>query len=120
MADSAASGKGIQQTVAALLSNTSTISESQIAADVRKTREEEMNVLLNRFNNKHKSHEQQQQPASALDHRSELLRPSAPPLTPPPPPPPMPKAALFSPNNTLEYSNGGYIDKKKTHKRRSG
>lgn len=118
MADSIASGKGIQQTVAALLSNTSTISESQIAADVRKTREQEMNVLLNRFNNKQQADDQP--PVSALDHRSEFFKPSAPPLTPPPPPPPMPKSGLFSPNSTLEYSNGGYIDKKKTHKRRSG
>lgn len=50
MADSHASGSGIRQTVAALLSNTATISESQIAQEVRKTREQEMNVLLNRFN----------------------------------------------------------------------
>lgn len=50
MADSHASGSGIRQTVAALLSNTATISESQIAQEVRKTREQEMNILLNRFN----------------------------------------------------------------------
>lgn len=50
MADSNASGSGIRQTVAALLSNTATISESQIAQEVRKTREQEMNILLNRFN----------------------------------------------------------------------
>lgn len=113
-ADSNASGSGIQQTMAALLSNTSTISESQITANVRKTREEEMNVLLNRFNNKTSN-----QP-SALE-RNDVAKPSAPPLTPPPPPPPMPKETLFSPTSTMEYSNGGYVDTKtRTHKRRSG
>lgn len=115
VADSNAAGTGIRQTVAALLSNTSTISESQISADVRKVREEEMNVLMNRFN---KNTNKNTNKPSAIDNRNEMFKPSAPPLTPPPPPPPMPKTSLFSPNgnNDNQYSDS----KSKNHKRRSG
>lgn len=114
-ADSHASGSAIQQTMAALLSNTTTISESQISANVRKTREEEMNVLLNRFN-KQSDHQ-----PSVLE-RNDAVKPSAPPLTPPPPPPPPMPKSLFSPASSMEYSSTGcYIDtKSKNHKRRSG
>lgn len=73
MADSNASGSGIRQTVAALLSNTATISESQIAQDVRKTREQEMNVLLNRFN--HNSG-----PTAEPEPQPERPIPTAPPM----------------------------------------
>lgn len=104
-ADSSASGNGIQQTVAALLSNTTTISESQINANIRKIRDEEMNILLNRFNNKS---------SSVLDQQTDTNKQ----MSPAPPPPPMPKTIL-SPQSTMEYSNGGYIDRK-NHKRRSG
>lgn len=51
-ADTAASGSGIRQTVAALLSAPATIAESRIANECRKIREQEMNVVLNRFNQK--------------------------------------------------------------------
>lgn len=93
--DSHASGAGIRQTVAALLSNTTTISESQIASQVRKARDEEMNVLLNRFNNKQ--------------------QPSAPLRTPSPPPaPPMPSNLFGAKPHDSAKSN------KSNHKRRSG
>lgn len=51
-ADTAASGTGIRQTVAALLSAPATIAESRIANESRKIREQEMNVVINRFNQK--------------------------------------------------------------------
>lgn len=51
-AESAAAGTGIRQTVAALLSAPATISEARIANENRKIREQEMNVVLNRFNQK--------------------------------------------------------------------
>lgn len=51
-ADSNASGSGVRQAVAALLSAPPTISESRIAHENRKIREQEMNVVLNRFNHK--------------------------------------------------------------------
>lgn len=68
VADSSASGNGIRQTVAALLANPATISESQISQEVRKAREQDMNVLLNRFNRCDKNDA----------------------MATPPPPPPMP------------------------------
>lgn len=95
MTDSNASGMGIRQTVAALLSNPVTISESQIALDVRKTREQEMNILLNRFNRK--------------ENKIDEIQPSAPPMTPPPAPP--------MPSNLLTNSNKS---SKANQKRRSG
>lgn len=74
-AESIASGSGIRQTVAALLSAPATISESRIAHENRKIREQEMNVVLNRFN-----HKVDDEPAA------------------PPPAPPMPDN-LFKPNS---------------------
>lgn len=96
-AESHASGSGIRQTVAALLSGSQTISESQISNEVRRNREQEMNVLLNRFN------------------KDQQVYPTAPPLTPTPPPaPPMPATLLESADkcNSIKKSNN--------HKRRSG
>lgn len=73
-ADTNAAGTGIRHAVAALLSNPATIAESRIANETKKLREQEMNVVLNRFNQKN------QQPAS------------------PPPAPPMPND-LFKTNS---------------------
>lgn len=77
VADTNAGGHGIRHTVAALLNNPATIAESRIANETRKMREEEINVVLNRFNNK----AQDVEPAS------------------PPPAPPMPES-LFSTNSS--------------------
>lgn len=49
MADSNATGSAIKNTLAALMSNSSTISESQIAEETRRQRQQEMEMLLNRF-----------------------------------------------------------------------
>lgn len=73
-AETCAAGSGIRQTVAALLSAPATIAESRIANDIRKIRQQEMNVVLNRFN------QQSEEPA------------------PPPPAPPMPEN-LFKTNS---------------------
>lgn len=71
-------GNGIRNTVAALLSGTKTISESKINDEVQKQRQQEMNLLLNRYQKE----------------QSELLpKPSAPPMTPPKAPP-MPPCIL--------------------------
>lgn len=87
-------GNGIRNTVAALLSGTKTISESKINDEVQKQRQQEMNLLLNRY--------QQEQ--------SELLpQPTAPPMTPPKAPP-MPPCVLEC-KAKEQYSN---------NKRRSG
>lgn len=72
-AETSAAGSGIRQTVAALLSAPATIAESRIANECRKNRQQEMNVVLNRFN-------QAKEPAS------------------PPPAPPMPDN-LFKTNS---------------------
>lgn len=76
LADSNASGSGIRQTVAALLSNPATISESQIAHDVRKAREQEMNILLNRFNQNANAVERDREP----EPERERPIPTAPPM----------------------------------------
>lgn len=81
MADSNASGSGIRQTVAALLAKPVTISEAQIAKDIRKARDHEMDILLNRFNRNNDTNE---------DVKS----------TPPPPPPPMPNFNIKSESKT--------------------
>lgn len=71
-------GNGIRNTVAALLSGTKTISESKIHDEVKKQRQQEMNLLLNRYQKE----------------QSELQpTPSAPPMTPPKAPP-MPPCVL--------------------------
>lgn len=49
IADSNATGAAIKNTLAALMSNNSTISESQIAEETRRQRQQEMAMLLNRF-----------------------------------------------------------------------
>ncbi|XP_031622379.1 anillin-like [Contarinia nasturtii] len=49
-AETIASGRGIRQTVAALLAAPATISESRIISETRKIREQEMHVVLNRCN----------------------------------------------------------------------
>ncbi|XP_062559486.1 anillin isoform X2 [Armigeres subalbatus] len=49
LTDSNATGSAIKSTLAALMSNNSTISESQIAEETRRQRQQEMEMLLNRF-----------------------------------------------------------------------
>lgn len=84
-AESCAAGSGIRQTVAALLSAPATIAESRIANDIRKIRQQEMNVVLNRFN------QQTDEPA------------------PPPPAPPMPEN-LFKTNSSGRKRLSGKFD----------
>lgn len=84
-AETCASGSGIRQTVAKLITAPATISESRIANENRKIREQEMNVVLNRFN-------QQQQQSD--DDDDDYVRTSA----SPPPAPPMPEQ-LFKSNS---------------------
>lgn len=87
-AETAASGTGIRQTVAALLSAPATISESRIAQENRKIREQEMNVVLNRFNNK--VDDQPSEPAA------------------PPPAPPMPDQLFKTNSNGRKRLSGKY------------
>ncbi|XP_052872956.1 anillin-like [Anopheles cruzii] len=74
-AETLASGSAIRNTVAALLTNTSTISESQIAEDVRRQRQQEMDMLLNRFT------KPVDMSSDAAMHDSRPI-PSAPPMPP--------------------------------------
>lgn len=83
--DSNASGSAIRQTVAALLSTPATISESRIADENRKIRQQEMNVVLNRFN-----HKVDEEPAA------------------PPPAPPMPDNLFKSNSNGRKRLSGKY------------
>ncbi|XP_035788236.1 anillin-like isoform X2 [Anopheles albimanus] len=75
-AETMASGSAIRNTVAALMSNASTISESQIAEDIRRQRQQEMDLLLNRFS---KPVDMSSDTAPAYDSRP---IPSAPPMPP--------------------------------------
>lgn len=91
LAESLASGNCIRNTVAALMNKGDTISAAEISNDIRKQREREMNVLLNRFNRPNESVE----PENSQHVRAEpvVSRPVAPAGTsvsaaPPPPPPP--------------------------------
>lgn len=95
VAESKASGNCIRNTVAALMASGSTISESSISLDVKKQRQHEMDVLLNRF---HKDGNENSNPSAPQ------LTPPRPTEAPPPPPPPMPQQS----------------DKQQVKKRRSG
>lgn len=96
LAKSNAGGSCIRNTVASLMSNSTTIAESQINSDVRKQREKEMNVLLNRFTKPQNTNDSdnQQPPAKQTQTTSKLnVKPMA-----PPPAPPMP-ASNFNTNS---------------------
>lgn len=97
-AESNAAGNSIRSTVAALMSNATTLSESQIAADIRKQREKEMNVLLNRYNQPTNEVDfvTNVTPPPAIEHnssKSEVIKKVKKPA-PPPPAPPMPTNLL--------------------------
>lgn len=99
IAESKAQGNGIKNTVAALLSTGSTISESQISDDTKKQRQQEMDQLLNRFT---KPVDVAPKSADKVDSRHSI----------PPPAPPMP------PTNYNGHVDANCIIN--VHKRRSG
>lgn len=105
MAESIASGSGIRNTVAALMSNATTISQSQISNDIRKQREKEMNVVLSRFNRPIESTSQ-----SELDAKSNFSSQKIVQQKTPPPAPPMPMNL---------YDNQRFTDAKSNIKRKS-
>ncbi|KAL1399337.1 hypothetical protein pipiens_008288 [Culex pipiens pipiens] len=69
LAETNATGAAIKSTLAALMTNSSTISESQIAEETRRQRHQEMEMLLNRF-------------SKPVDMSSDKPIPSAPPMPP--------------------------------------
>ncbi|KAJ6649350.1 Anillin [Pseudolycoriella hygida] len=80
-AESTASGSGIRNTVAALMSNAKTLSQTEISNEVRKQREKEMNVVLGRFNRNIDS-----PPTSDLGPKTQnIVKPISPPPAPPMP-----------------------------------
>lgn len=91
-AETTASGSGIRNAVAALMSNATTLSQSQISNDIRKQREKEMNVVLSRFNRPIESTS-----SSEPDSTSRSVAP--------PPAPPMPKHLLSKDRSTEGKSN---------------
>lgn len=97
LAESHAAGNCIRSTVAALMNKGDTISASEISSDVRKQREREMNILLNRFNRPVESNGTSE-PAAQQQESSRHVRAqvvsgtsSATSMQPPPPPPPPPQ-----------------------------
>ncbi|XP_053686120.1 anillin [Sabethes cyaneus] len=99
-AASTATGSAIKNTFAALMSNNSTISESQILEETRRQRQQEMAMLLNRF-------------SKPTDMSSDALIEK-----PVPSPPPMPPAGYL----TLSSKKAGRTDDAVSagNKRRSG
>lgn len=98
LAETTASGTGIRHAVAALMSNATTISQSQISDDIRRQREKEMNVVLSRFNRPIETTS-----SSEPDSRSSSSRTTVQHMTPPPAPP-MPKN-LWGTENSNEAKN---------------
>ncbi|XP_055595649.1 anillin isoform X2 [Uranotaenia lowii] len=72
LADSNATGSAIKSTLAALMSNNSTLSESQIAEETRRQRQQEMEMLLNRFS----------KPTDMSSDTAQKQIPCAPPMPP--------------------------------------
>uniref|UniRef100_A0A1Q3EXX1 Putative actin binding protein anillin n=1 Tax=Culex tarsalis TaxID=7177 RepID=A0A1Q3EXX1_CULTA len=69
LAETNATGAAIKSTLAALMTNSATISEAQIAEETRRQRQQEMEMLLNRF-------------AQPVDMSSDKPIPAAPPMPP--------------------------------------
>ncbi|XP_049545216.1 anillin [Anopheles darlingi] len=103
-AETMASGSAIRNTVAALMSNASTISESQIAEDIRRQRQQEMDLLLNRFT---KPVDMSSDTASGYDSR------------PIPSAPPMPPEGYLTASGQKKKSYGGEMNQPGAVKRRS-
>ncbi|XP_053680596.1 anillin [Anopheles nili] len=70
-----ATGSAIRNTVEALMSDTSTISQSEIAEEIRRMRQQEMEMLLNRFT------KPSDMSSDTVSHESQPI-PSAPPMPP--------------------------------------
>ncbi|XP_059608129.1 anillin-like [Phlebotomus argentipes] len=82
-AESKATGGGIKNTVAALMTSGATISENAISQETRRQRQQEMDILMNRFH---------QTPKSDSENEGiSLTEPAQ-----PPPPPPMPSTSFGS------------------------
>lgn len=79
-AKSDAQGHGIQSTISALMQGGATISGQTISAGVKKEREREMDVLLNRFNKR----EEEEEETETEENESEVEYK----IPAPPPPPP--------------------------------
>lgn len=114
----------VRDKVAALVSNATTISENKIKADIDKQRQEDMQVLANRFNKQKDifAKEQQEKPTfetqkvqtsqpTTSSHHVKAKAPAVPfvggsnyvrpPPPPPPPPPPAPINVGLNKMNTL-------------------
>lgn len=79
-AESTASGSGIRNAVAALMSNATTISQSQISHDIRKQREKELNVVLGRFNRPIDSTSSSELDSATQHKVNHMTPPPAPPM----------------------------------------
>lgn len=100
-ATSDAQGQGIQSTISALMQGGATISGQAIKESVKKQRAQEMDVLLNRFNNRQQVEETTEDDEEQVDDDCDSSEVEYKIPAPPPPPP-------------AHYSAGG------SHKRRSG
>lgn len=119
MAESKASGSCIKNTVAALMSKGATISSAEISQDIRKQREREMNVLLNRFNKPDSCDSPEPQRPTAMAYESARLVGAVAASTPPTPPvpPPMPSTNFHS--NAPASTSVGHVETKCIVKRKS-
>lgn len=121
MAESKASGSCIKNTVAALMSKGATISSSEISQDIRKQREREMNILLNRFNKPESCDSPEPQQPTAMAFESTRLVGAIAASTPPTPPvpPPMPATNFNTNSNALSSTSNGHVEAKCVIKRKS-
>lgn len=87
--------------MAALFSNGTTMSESEITSENRKKREEEMNLLSKRYNI-NKTH----------DEYDRIIRPNIAPPMSPPPPPPAKKTTKHSLSPEVEYTSNSNSNKR--------
>lgn len=103
----------LREKVAALISNTSTMAESKIKSDIQKQRDDDMQVIANRFHKQKYINESNENIMVVLGTKKSLLNfhntknttiaPTHPPS--PPPPPPMPKESLTVKNKRHSREN---------------
>lgn len=121
MTESKTSGSFIKTTIADLMSKGATISSAEISHEIRKEREREMKVLLNRFNKLENCNSPEpEQPKVLAYEKSRLLRAVAASTPPTPPvPPPMP-ASNFNINSHMSSSTSAeHVEVKCGIKRKS-
>lgn len=120
MAESKASGNCIKKTVAALMSKGATMSSAEISQELRKQREREMNVVLNRFHKPDSCDSPEPERPTAMAYEKARLLGATAASTPPTPPVPPPMPATNYNTNSNASSSTGHVEATCIIKRKSG